>query len=116
MLRESASRHSGYVQNKLRMTVNSGNNSYSINSLLRYFRRSESLGVTSTQSDSQSPYALTQQLSLERLMTRNSIGTRFYVGRNSLELQYAFEPAFRQRSSGRRQVVPHNVHEAHAKP
>ena len=91
MLRESALRHSGYVQNKLRMTVNSGNNSYSINSLLRYFRRSESLGVTSTQSDSQSPYALTQQLSLERLMTRNSIGTRFYVGRNSLELQYAFE-------------------------
>lgn len=91
MLRESASRHSGYVQNKLRMTVNSGNNSYSINSLLRYFRRSESLGVTSSTPDSQSPYALTQRLSLERLMTRNSIGTRFYVGRNTLELQYAFE-------------------------
>ena len=106
LLNERTVRHPGYVQNKLRMTVNAGPHSYSVNSLLRYFRRSETLGVSSSDADgegvataldapsavtSSSPYALSQRLELERLMTRNSVGTRFYIGRNSLELQYAFE-------------------------
>ena len=106
MLNERAVRHPGYVQNKLRMTVNAGRNSYSINSLFRYFRRSETLCVSDgdvgmevgqpgidapSAPASSSVYALSQRLMLERLMTRNSVGTRFYVWRNSIELQYAFE-------------------------
>ena len=106
LLSERTVRHPGYVQNKLRMTVNTGPHSYSVKSLLRYFRRSETLCVS--QSDggahgvttaldapsaitSSAIYALSQRLELERLMTRNSVGTRFYIGQNSLELQYAFE-------------------------
>lgn len=105
LLSERTVRHPGYVQNKLRMTVNAGPHSYSVSSLLRYFCRSETLCVS--QSDdgahgattaldapsaitSSAIYTLSQRLTLERLMTRNSVGTRFYIGQNSLELQYAF--------------------------
>lgn len=105
LLNERTVRHPGYVQNKLRMTVNTGPHSYSVSSLLRYFRRSETLCVSQSDGGAQGVttalnapsvlassalYALSQRLELERLMTRNSVGTRFYIGQNSLELQYAF--------------------------
>lgn len=142
--------HPGCIQNKLSMIINAGRKSFSVNSLTRYFRRSETLNVaydggdptgistytiapsllySSSSNDERniiSPYFSTpsllyssssngemnnistysftsstpsllenspvsQSISLERLMTRNSVGTRFYIGRNSLELRYAFE-------------------------
>lgn len=103
---DNSVRHPGYIQNKLGMVVNVGRKSFSVNSLTRYFRRSETLAVAcaddaqdgiSTCSSipsllySSSKNPLFQRLALERMMTRNSVGTRFYIGRNSLELRYAFE-------------------------
>ena len=105
-LRESADRHPGYLQNKLRMTINAGANVYSVNSLFRYFRRSETLAVGENDGDAEgnsaysfSPYSITpssiyqlsQRLELERLMTRSSVSTIFRVLGNSLELKYTFE-------------------------
>lgn len=105
-LRESADRHPGYLQNKLRMTINAGANVYSVNSLFRYFRRSETLAVGENDGDAKgnsaysfSPYSITpssiyqlsQRLELERLMTRSSVSTIFRVLGNSLELKYTFE-------------------------
>ena len=105
-LRESADRHPGYLQNKLRMTINAGANVYSVNSLFRYFRRSETLAVGENDGDADgnsaysfSPYSITpssiyqlsQRLELERLMTRSSVSTIFRVLGNSLELKYTFE-------------------------
>lgn len=65
-LRESADRHPGYLQNKLRMTINAGANVYSVNSLFRYFRRSETLAVGENDGDAEgnsaysfSPYSIT---------------------------------------------------------
>ena len=105
-LRESADRHPGYLQNKLRMTINAGANVYSVNSLFRYFRRSETLGVSENDGSTESistysftpslltpttTYALDQRLELERIMTRNSVSTILRVLGNSLELKYTFE-------------------------
>ena len=105
-LRESADRHPGYLQNKLRMTINAGANVYSVNSLFRYFRRSETLAVGENDggAEGNSPYSfspyfitpssiyqLSQRLELERLMTRSSVSTIFRVLGNSLELKYTFE-------------------------
>lgn len=105
-LRESADRHPGYLQNKLRMTINAGANVYSVNSLFRYFRRNETLAVGENDGDAEgnsaysfSPYSITpssiyqlsQRLELERLMTRSSVSTIFRVLGNSLELKYTFE-------------------------
>ena len=127
-LSERAVSHPGYIQNKLSMIINVGRKSFSVNSLTRYFRRSETLNVAYDDSDLTgiSTYSITpsllysslpsgemnnistysftsstpsllgnspvsQSISLERIMTRNSIGTRFYIGRNSLELRYTFE-------------------------
>lgn len=44
-LQERVGRHTSYVQNKLQMILNAGNLVYSINSLTRYLRRSETMGV-----------------------------------------------------------------------
>lgn len=105
-LGERTVRHPGYVQNKLRMTVNAGANTYSVNSLVRYFRRSETLGVDYGGTGNQYVPAGNearqepatggglqqgQRITLERLMARSSAGTRFYIGANSLEARYAFE-------------------------
>lgn len=105
-LAERSDRHPGYLQNKLRMTINAGANVYSVNSLFRYFRRSETLGVSENDGDAEgnsaysfSPYSITpssiyqlsQRLELERLMTRSSVSTIFRVLGNSLELKYTFE-------------------------
>ena len=94
------------MQNKLRMTVNAGANTYSVNSLVRYFRRSETLGVDYGGTGNQYVPAGNearqepatggglqhgQRITLERLMARSSAGTRFYIGANSLEARYAFE-------------------------
>lgn len=105
-LAERSDRHPGYLQNKLRMTINAGANVYSVNSLFRYFRRSETLAVGENDGDAEgnsaysfSPYSITpssiyqlsQRLELERLMTRSSVSTIFRVLGNSLELKYTFE-------------------------
>lgn len=94
------------MQNKLRMTINAGANVYSVNSLFRYFRRSETLAVGENDggAEGNSPYSfspyfitpfsiyqLSQRLELERLMTRSSVSTIFRVLGNSLELKYTFE-------------------------
>ncbi len=99
MQAESNVRHPGYLQNKLRAVIGIGENTYSVNSFFRYFRRSEALGVdvTGDASDGGDPSAvpqesvLCQRMELERLMTRNSVSSTFNVLGNNLELKYAFE-------------------------
>lgn len=120
-LAERSDRHPGYVQNKMNMTINAGANVYSVTSLFRYFRRSETLGVSENEGNaegnstysstpsllapssiptySSTPsllttskiYHLSQRLELERIMTRNSVSSIFRVFGNSLELKYTFE-------------------------
>ena len=105
-LAERSDRHPGYIQNKMNMTINAGANVYSVNSLFRYFRRSETLGVSENDGSTESistysftpslltpttTYALDQRLELERIMTRNSVSTILRVLGNSLELKYTFE-------------------------
>ena len=105
-LAERSDRHPGYIQNKMNMTINAGENVYSVNSLFRYFRRSETLGVSENDGSTESistysftpslltpttTYALDQRLELERIMTRNSVSTILRVLGNSLELKYTFE-------------------------
>ena len=105
-LAERSDRHPGYIQNKMNMTINAGANVYSVNSLFRYFRHSETLGVSENDGSTESistysftpslltpttTYALDQRLELERIMTRNSVSTILRVLGNSLELKYTFE-------------------------
>ncbi len=105
-LAERSDRHPGYIQNKMNMTINAGANVYSVNSLFRYFRRSETLGVSENDGSTESistysftpslltpttTYALDQRLELERIMTRNSVSTILRILGNSLELKYTFE-------------------------
>lgn len=105
-LAERNDRHPGYIQNKMNMTINAGENVYSVNSLFRYFRRSETLGVSENDGSTESistysstpslltpttTFALDQRLELERIMTRNSVSTILRVLGNSLELKYTFE-------------------------
>ena len=105
-LAERNDRHPGYIQNKMNMTINAGANVYSVNSLFRYFRRSETLGVSENDGSTESistysstpslltpttTFALDQRLELERIMTRNSVSTILRVLGNSLELKYTFE-------------------------
>ena len=105
-LAERSDRHPSYIQNKMNMTINAGANVYSVNSLFRYFRRSETLGVSENDGSTESistysftpslltpttTYALDQRLELERIMTRNSVSTILRVLGNSLELKYTFE-------------------------
>ena len=105
-LAERSDRHPGYIQNKMNMTINAGANVYSVNSLFRYFRRSETLGVSENDGHAESistysftpslltpttTYALDQRLKLERIMTRNSVSTILRILGNSLELKYTFE-------------------------
>lgn len=90
----------------MNMTINAGANVYSVNSLFRYFRRSETLGVSENDGSTESistysstpslltpttTFALDQRLELERIMTRNSVSTILRVLGNSLELKYTFE-------------------------
>ena len=105
-LEQNNTLHPGYVQNKLSMSINAGANTYSVNSLFRYFRRSEALGVAdggdgmsgvaplpadlTTVADG-GTYTLDQRISLESFMTRNSVSTMFYAGRHRFSLGYAFE-------------------------
>lgn len=105
-LSEDTRRHPGYVQNKLSMSINSGANTYSVNSLIRYFRRSETLGVADgdaalslsqpltaglTDAAEGGTYSLDERISLESFMTRNSVSTKFYAGRSSFDISYGFE-------------------------
>ena len=105
-LAERSDRHPGYIQNKMNMTINAGANVYSVNSLFRYFRRSETLGVSENDGSTESistysstpslltpttTFALDQRLELERIMTRNSVSTILRALGNSLELKYTFE-------------------------
>ncbi len=105
-LAERSDRHPSYIQNKMNMTINAGVNVYSVNSLFRYFRRSETLGVSENDGSTENistysftpslltpttTYALDQRLELERIMTRNSVSTILRVLGNSLELKYTFE-------------------------
>ena len=105
-LAERSDRQPGYIQNKMNMTINAGENVYSVNSLFRYFRRSETLGVSENDGHAEgistysstpflltptTTYALDQRLELERIMTRNSVSTILRVLGNSLELKYTFE-------------------------
>ena len=105
-LAERSDRHPDYIQNKMNMTINAGANVYSVNSLFRYFRRSETLGVSENDGSTESistysfthslltpttTYALDQRLELERIMTRNSVSTILRILGNSLELKYTFE-------------------------
>ena len=54
-LAERNDRHPGYIQNKMNMTINAGANVYSVNSLFRYFRRSETLGVSENDGSTLAP-------------------------------------------------------------
>lgn len=90
-LTESTAGHPGYVQNKLQMTLSSGPRSYSVSSLLRYFRRSETLAVAAGGDPYAVAEALSQRIELQRIMTRNSVSTSFWMWGNNLELKYTFE-------------------------
>ena len=105
-LGERAERHPGYVQNKLSMSINAGANTYSVNSLTRYFRRSETFtvadsgygpsagtapGVAPQGGFSAGTYDMKERVELENFMTRNSVSTQFYAGANSFSLAYSFE-------------------------
>lgn len=87
MMDENVARHPSYIQNKLRMTLNTNGRIYSISSLTRYFHRSETLNIT----DMTDVYNLYERLVLDRLQTRNSIYTSFILWGNRLGIGYNME-------------------------
>lgn len=86
-LQERVGRHTSYVQNKLQMILNAGNLVYSINSLTRYLRRSETMGVD----DSTSTYNTGERIILQRMFTRNSVSTSLPLWGNRIRLKYSME-------------------------
>ncbi len=86
-LQELVGRHTSYAQNKLKMTLNTGNLIYTISSLTRYLRRSETMGID----DSTSTYDTGERITFQRMFTRNSISTSFLLFGNNMELKYGME-------------------------
>ena len=85
---EDVTRHPSHLQNKMQMILNSGgHHTYTVNSLTRYFRRSETLNVV----DTSEFYNLRERIVHNRIFTRNSIVTSFFVWGNRLELKYGME-------------------------
>jgi len=87
MLDEDVARHPSYIQNKLRMTLNTGGRVYGINSLTRYFRRSETMDIA----DVTDVYNLNERIVFDRLLTRNGIYTSFRLWGNRLRIGYNME-------------------------
>lgn len=83
-----ASSHPAYVQNRLRMYVNTSSNSYSVSSITRFFRRRELLDVTDTTSTSQGGYTLLERTMLTRFTTKNTVSTGFSLFGNNFDLEY----------------------------
>ena len=69
LLCERVTHHPSYVQNKLAMTINSGQHTYNIGSTLFYFRRSEMLAAT----DAGGVYDIRERIGFNRFKTANNI-------------------------------------------
>lgn len=86
-LEENTAQHPFYIQNKLRMTLNTGGMVYGINSFTRYFRRSETMDVA----DMTDVYDTNERITFDRFLTRNGIYTSFRLLDNMLKIGYNVE-------------------------
>lgn len=87
LLRQDVARHPGYVRNRMNMMLTAGRRTYSLNSTLLYFRRSENMLVGGFTDEN--IYQAMERVGFSRLRTDNSLSASFPLFHNVLHLDYS---------------------------
>lgn len=83
-IQETTDRHPFYIQNKLNVSLRSGHRMYGINSIMRWFQRSETLNTNGQMTEF-------EEIRFRSFFTRNTLSTSFRLWRNAINLKYGME-------------------------